>query len=159
MGQAVLDTENRGLSEIVKGLKHAPDGILHIGDDGVMRSFDEVGNVIDYARLNSTHLMTIAGWYSNGTQDHLQNVWANVDSFLVDEAQIWSPPEHLLPAQLSTELPAARVSVPEVNPLTSRQVIVHCPFISCTGHTRCRQYGCTECVIVDKVYSSTCVLF
>ncbi|KKZ65991.1 hypothetical protein EMCG_08244 [[Emmonsia] crescens] len=93
--QTVSEDQN-SLSEVIKGLKTVSTGLLHVGADAILRSYDGDGKVIDYARVDTAQLKAIMNRYSKEDQERLQGVWANVDSSLVDEEQIWNPPQHLI---------------------------------------------------------------
>ncbi|KKZ63040.1 hypothetical protein EMCG_02610 [[Emmonsia] crescens] len=96
--QGVTSMRNDPL-DVIRQLKSDPDGLKHVGDDGILRSYDGNGSVIDYARFDQDQLMAIAGWAESPEEkDHLKNLWKNVTTLKVEENQIWAPPPHLRPA-------------------------------------------------------------
>ncbi|OJD14627.1 hypothetical protein AJ78_05057 [Emergomyces pasteurianus Ep9510] len=147
----------QSLNEILRSLETTEDGVLHVGDDGIARSFNEFGVVIDFARLDREQLQSAMDLEPVTRHPHLQEVWAEVDSSKVDLNQIWSPPEHLLPLQFRvTPAPQKRMPADE---LFRRSPQSHCINIECTGHRVCRQNSCTECVHVDMGGSHCVFLF
>ncbi|EDN04341.1 hypothetical protein I7I51_02582 [Histoplasma capsulatum] len=80
----------RDLQQLVNNLRTDPNGLFHIGNDGILRSYDKDNKVIDYARLDSAELKSLAKRYSKD-EENLIALWENADSSMIDEAEIWSP--------------------------------------------------------------------
>ncbi|PGH32370.1 hypothetical protein GX50_04850 [[Emmonsia] crescens] len=87
-------------ADVILNLKNDPHGIKHVGADGIARSYDVRGRVIDSARLTRSQLLAVAkSASSEDERKHLQGLWANVDPSKVDEAELWEPPQHVLPTR------------------------------------------------------------
>ncbi|QSS54234.1 hypothetical protein I7I53_01725 [Histoplasma capsulatum var. duboisii H88] len=133
------------------------NGILHLADDGILRSFDETGNVLDYRRLNNTHLRAVAGSYSKDINNYLLNIWNNIDSFQVEEKAIWHPSPDLYP------LPLLQKSQRPFSPIKKHHSLLQrfppCADIPCTGHKTCRDADCYRCLISDRIESGRCTLY
>ena len=95
-------------------IKHDEDGIVHLGDDGVLRSFAPDLSVVDYVRLNPQQIQEAIGHragsphlaefheHVNGKNvtklEHLFEVYENVNGEDVTELEhLLHPGEHLLP--------------------------------------------------------------
>ncbi|OAX82559.1 hypothetical protein ACJ72_03091 [Emergomyces africanus] len=152
----VVRRDVRSVSNIISSLMMSPDnGILHLGDDGILRSFAENGTVIDYARLTVSQLMTVADWSSGEQRSHLQAIWANVNSFEVEDDQIWSPPVNLLPVTMREPPPDS--PAPQ-NELDLRMIPpLLCQDIQCRNHMACRRRGCERCFIQDAIAKGFCI--
>lgn len=47
-----LDTANQHAVQLITSIEQVSDGVVHLGDDGVLRSFDGDMKVIDYVRFS-----------------------------------------------------------------------------------------------------------
>ncbi|KKZ65218.1 hypothetical protein EMCG_08926 [[Emmonsia] crescens] len=136
------------LGDILGSLGNHPDGLMHVGADGILRSFDGEGRVIDFARLDSGHLRTAAAsWFPGQKEEGLIDFWQNVDSSEVEEDQIWSPPSHLLPPRFSDPegFAQSELSTPNHQRLSIRRDHV-CGEFRCTRNSDCWPRDCTMCV-------------
>lgn len=71
-------------------------GMVHLGDDGVLRSFDPNGTVLEYVRLSTNQIQQMLD--SHGRTDHYTEVFDGVDGREVtDLEQLTNPGKHLLP--------------------------------------------------------------
>lgn len=71
-------------------------GITHLGDDGVLRSFAPNGTVLEYVKLSASQIQQVLD--SHGRTDHFTEVFDGVDGREVtDLEQLMNPGEHLLP--------------------------------------------------------------
>lgn len=135
---------------MIRSVQIDSTGVLHLDDDGVLRSYDGAGNVLDYRRFNSSHLMTVANQYSGDLQSHLFEVWNSVDSFAVEEQQIWNPVNNpyqsLFPKQGTSDRRA-------YSPLTPR---VECESVRCENHETCHRSHCFYCFFIDRVADGHC---
>ncbi|QSS50634.1 hypothetical protein I7I53_11393 [Histoplasma capsulatum var. duboisii H88] len=134
----------RDLQQLVNNLRTDPNGLFHIGNDGILRSYDKDNNVIDYARLDSAELKSLAKRYSKD-EENLIALWENADSSMIDEAQIWSPE----PLKNSMSLGASAVSPnvdQQANVLAPR--IDDCSRLGCYNHHDCvaQDPNCHHCV-------------
>ncbi|QSS52508.1 hypothetical protein I7I53_08167 [Histoplasma capsulatum var. duboisii H88] len=137
----------REVYDMLYSVETDTNGILHLADDGILRSFDETGNVIDYRRLNNSHLRAVASLYSKDINDYLLNIWNNIDGFAVEEKAIWHPPTDLYPLPLLQKSQSISSSITH-HSLLHR--IVYCADVHCTGHSTCRNVDCELCIIVDQ---------
>ncbi|KAG5294527.1 hypothetical protein I7I48_11069 [Histoplasma ohiense] len=153
---ALLSTQyETDISDIIHSLVTQETGYLHLGDDAILRSYNEFGEVLDFARFNRTQLQFITGWFSEEHQDHLLELWKNVDNSLVDDRQIWYPPDHLKfhPSQLSM---ARNPSLRGRSPVLPRIGI--CERLWCDSHAFCLLRACSYCFMINKVADPHCVL-
>ncbi|OAX85406.1 hypothetical protein ACJ72_00217 [Emergomyces africanus] len=99
-----------GVDNVLLNLKSHRTGFTHVGNDGVVRSYNGKGEVIDAARLTPQQLVAVAQEAPSADEKkHLLDVWANVDSSKVNETQMWNPPQHVLPSRFSN--PKEKVDV------------------------------------------------
>lgn len=71
-------------------------GIVHLGDDGVLRSFGPNGTVLEYVKLSTNQIQQMLD--RHGRNDHFTEVFDGVDGRAVtDLEQLTNPGEHLLP--------------------------------------------------------------
>ncbi|ODH43110.1 hypothetical protein ACO22_01113 [Paracoccidioides brasiliensis] len=47
---------------VVSHLQNAPGGFKHVGEDGILRSFDGNGNVVDYTQHSRHQLSVLICW-------------------------------------------------------------------------------------------------
>ncbi|KAG5291382.1 hypothetical protein I7I50_08175 [Histoplasma capsulatum G186AR] len=160
-GNTTLSSElnriiKRDVYDMLSSVETDTNGILHLADDGILRSFDETGNVLDYRRLNNSHLRAIASLYSKDINNHLLNIWNNIDGFEVEEKVIWHPSTDLYP------LPLLQKSQSIFSPIRHHSLlhrIIPCADVHCTGHTTCRDMGCERCILPDKIASGRCSFY
>lgn len=82
--------------ELMAALGKHDQGIVHLGDDGVLRSFAPNGTVLEYVKLSTNQIQQMLD--SHGRTDHLTEVYDGVDGREVtDLEQLTNPGEHLLP--------------------------------------------------------------
>ncbi|KAK1063500.1 hypothetical protein LTR12_006612 [Friedmanniomyces endolithicus] len=82
------------------GILIDPLGFIHVANDGVERSYDANGTVIDYRRLSNDQLTRMAATLSTEMMD----VWKNVDgNDVTSNSQIFNPPPALRPTAPTAE--------------------------------------------------------
>ncbi|KKZ64763.1 hypothetical protein EMCG_09341 [[Emmonsia] crescens] len=139
--------------DVIRQLKSDPSGIKHVADDGIVRSFNGMGEEIDSAPLSNMQLMAIAASMPNSKR-HLEDVWHGVNGYTVPEEQIWSPAPHLLPVVLRRReghgLDAANDDPSSNETNQDGEVNQRCQDLFCTKNGHCEQAGCLECVILDR---------
>lgn len=151
--------------DVIRQLKGDPDGFKHLGDDGILRSYDGNGTVIDYARFDQDQLMAVAGWAgSPDEKDHLKNLWKDVDTLKVEENQIWAPPSHLRPAVLKEQGLYDQLRDEEEGRLDSfegmkekRREQVRCRELYCPNKRACDLALCDDCLVIDSMRKGRCV--
>ncbi|KAG5294291.1 hypothetical protein I7I48_10771 [Histoplasma ohiense] len=136
--------------DMIRSVQIDSAGVLHLDDDGVLRSYDRAGNVLDYRRFNSSHLMTVANQYSGDLQSHLFEVWDGVDSFEVEEQQIWNPVNNPYQSLFPRQGMSDRRTY---SPLTRR---VECDTVWCDSHETCHHHRCFYCFFIDRVADGHC---
>ncbi|QSS49232.1 repeat set, removed, yeast-enriched transcript [Histoplasma capsulatum var. duboisii H88] len=134
------------VSEAMKGLEHDPNGLVDIGDDGILRSFDSRGTVIDYRRLTTDELHSLSKDFVKGNDERLLAMWANVDSSLVDEEQIWNPRQDYI-KQFVSEAATGRLKSRAMRDSLLSPREPHCTDYTCWSHSECegRKAGAEEC--------------
>ena len=84
-------------------------GITHLGDDGVLRSFAPNGTVLEYVKLSANQIQQLVD--SHGRNDHFTEVFDGVDGREVtDLEQLTNPGEHLLPLPFQNSTMSAGVT-------------------------------------------------
>ncbi|EEH35484.1 hypothetical protein PAAG_06531 [Paracoccidioides lutzii Pb01] len=140
-----------------------PNGFSHIGDDGVLRSFNGDGEVISYERLDKEQLSNLASWYPEPEhRDHLHDVWKDANSSTVSMEQIWNPPKELLPVVLKQPQLRRRAGVTKKreapNGLNhSDGENINCLILSCYSDGECIVWGCRNCRHYDEFFSGYCL--
>ena len=81
-------------------LKLDDDGFLHLGNDGVMRSYAPNGTVIDVLCLTNAELLDHTHRLLAGAdvKDTLRNNWAGVSGKDALDEHLFNPPNHILPS-------------------------------------------------------------
>ncbi|OJD15360.1 hypothetical protein AJ78_04365 [Emergomyces pasteurianus Ep9510] len=144
---------------LIPNLKEDLSGVLHLGDDGILRSFNGDGLVIDYARFDQAQLQAVISWYSGDKekQKHLQQLWMNIDSSLITEEQILHPPQHLLPAFITAPRASLMSSAEQHNPL--KLFPRFCTQLHCQIQDHCFRLDplCPRCFAVDSFPHGDCL--
>ncbi|OJD14013.1 hypothetical protein AJ78_05603 [Emergomyces pasteurianus Ep9510] len=70
-----------------------PEGFVHTDDNGITRSFDGSGNVIDFVRLGPEALQELLDGHVDdpGQKKRLTDLWANLDNSQISEDEIRNP--------------------------------------------------------------------
>ncbi|KAH7043774.1 hypothetical protein B0J12DRAFT_671778 [Macrophomina phaseolina] len=87
--------------ELLFSLKADDHGVVHLGNDGVLRSFDASGNVIDYRQLSPDQIRDSIDMYDDidkGKREHLENIYRGVDGRQVPREKVLNPDENAVPA-------------------------------------------------------------
>ncbi|KAK0263106.1 hypothetical protein LTR35_017626 [Friedmanniomyces endolithicus] len=149
------------------GILIDPLGFIHVADDGVERSYDANGTVIDYRRLSNNQLTRMAATLSTEVQD----VWKNVDgNDVTSDSQIFNPPPALRPTA-----PTAEGLQQSVNEVAAMKKLLEgrtvgpaigypttpplCTTLSCYKHQTCRMFGCSWCWITASSNKGKCKVF
>ncbi|ODH47704.1 hypothetical protein GX48_06196 [Paracoccidioides brasiliensis] len=110
-------------------MKSDDEGFLHVGPDGILRSFDRNGKVIDYNRLDEKQLLAVGNEIPQQI-DYLKHLSANANSSQVDEDAIWTP--------------TPTIPTPSLKHKTKRGLIMKRePPQPTPPPDRCHMYGCT----------------
>lgn len=91
------------LSKQVHALPTDPEGLVHLGDDGVVRSWAANHTVLGYLALSPSE---IAVWISNPRytqekKDHFKQLFDGIDGRTVPQEEIFSPREEIWPHAFS----------------------------------------------------------
>lgn len=105
--------ENKSIQEIYASLTIDGDGWVHLGDDGVVRSYAPDYTVISHARLSpeqiSANLARFSPSYEQQLEDYLSGVFKGVDGrTITNETEILDPGDDILPEALKTKVKEAR---------------------------------------------------
>lgn len=140
---------------------HADDGVLHIADDGVARSYNGQGEVIDALRMSKAALLNWADHYTNKTEkSELKEIWDKADSTSVQDHDVFHPAASLLPRSIpdpeGPESASNGVSAnPQANILSVRSTR-YCYGRQCTTSAACAFMGCIAC-IQKNGWSKECI--
>lgn len=109
-------------------------GFLNVDIDGVYRSYEATGTVLDAARLSKAQInIWLAAIKEHSVADFeaMQQLYANVDGMAVPESQLMSPPENVKPTEKLAAFVASRaVSKRDDVALEGRQLV-------CQAHLYC----------------------
>ncbi|KKZ64390.1 hypothetical protein EMCG_09629 [[Emmonsia] crescens] len=161
----------RGLAENAR-LPNDPKGFNHIGDDGILRSFNEEGEVIGYTRLTHDQLLDIieTSPWSPGKKEYLAQQWSAADSPQVSMEQIWQPPKGLLPLRFA-EPERFRLKREQQQQQQQQQQSAKSPTVSlmlkplpewckrhmCYRHEECKFLGCFHCMFYSQLPYGDCI--
>ncbi|PGH33786.1 hypothetical protein GX50_03355 [[Emmonsia] crescens] len=141
-----------------------PDGFLHVGDDGVMRSLSAAGAVLDYALLTRDQLQGIISIpsYTSEEKKHLSQLWSAVNTSQVSVEQLRSPPKELLPTLLMLAENQPLEPPPSSSPISVRAPkglsAAGCAIRLCSRSTQCMKHrNCYVCVLADRLSIGKCV--
>ncbi|KAK3115101.1 hypothetical protein LTR53_005917 [Teratosphaeriaceae sp. CCFEE 6253] len=158
-------------------MKQDLDGISHVAQDGVMRSYDGEGNVIDAFPMTNAQLITFAKSQPGNDpveRQQLLDAWHDVDGHEVTSfAQMFNPPKHLRPPKQDDDDVEQSINeaVALKGYLESRSSPIdgsyqpcnmyHSDKLFCVGrtcrtHRSCRAFGCTGCYWGYSMHRSYC---
>ncbi|KIW49402.1 hypothetical protein PV05_11082 [Exophiala xenobiotica] len=105
-----VETEGRDIDSILLSLQSDPDGFVHSGDDGVVRSYAANFTVLSFAKLDPEQIWAVVGKYPQDYQEQLGPRWAevyeNVDGRTVSNvSQILHPGDEILPEEVKSTSP------------------------------------------------------
>ncbi|KAG6995792.1 non-canonical non-ribosomal peptide synthetase FUB8 [Physcia stellaris] len=103
-----LATNQTDASQITTNLILDADGIVHLGDDGVLRSFAPNLTVLAYLQLNNSQIQSFIDRF--GRTDHLTQVYKDANGFDVCEEELSHPTKENLPLNFPDD------SVPPTSP-------------------------------------------
>lgn len=133
---------------------------IHLGDDRVLRHFNESGAVLNYAPLSPQQIsQALSDTSSRDTlenKEHFSEVFSGVDGRTVRAPALLNPPEEIYPTNfLNNQKPSDTFEVPRFDlGLGPRQ---HCASRACTPKDNCRKYaGCTRCFVIDNAHEGEC---
>ena len=92
---AYLPQHEKSYREVLHAMDFHDDGVTHLGDDGVLRSFHPNGTVIEYQKLSPNQIGQMLDGF--GRNEHLEEVFSGVSGHSVSHYQSLNPGEDLLP--------------------------------------------------------------
>ncbi|RAK94791.1 uncharacterized protein BO80DRAFT_370295 [Aspergillus ibericus CBS 121593] len=144
------NTQN--ISEIISSLPQDNNGVLYLGNDGVLRSVDASGRVVAYQQLSPDQIREYNSKFPAAEQDRLSRDFQGVDGRDVTNLdQLLNPDRNLLPPMTTT------TTVSQQQP-TSTNVPGRntCGNVGCTSQRECRQNGCNNCLQADHMAMGYC---
>lgn len=136
-----------------------PDGFFHLADDGVQRSYDASGNVIDYRQLTNAEIMSMIDALPASRADmssHLYAEFAEIDGTSVtDEAQLMDPSDHLRPQGADGESEDIAPRSDNLAHSAKRDLegrSLYCLGKECTSSGACTFLGCSICQLYDRIF-------
>lgn len=149
-------------------MRKDPNGIYHIGDDGVVRSFDANAKVIDFVPLSPEDLADAIELVPDDVpgkhewRKHLKEVWTGVDGRKVEEHAMLFPPLSVLPLKFTRpDLMEPGPQSPNDNlddKIFEKRQLGFCQSQWCTSSVGCMTLGCTGCFFPDNMTRGFCVL-
>ncbi|KGM92755.1 uncharacterized protein PADG_11213 [Paracoccidioides brasiliensis Pb18] len=139
--------DEQDIFEVFRSLRMHHLGFIHVGNDGVARSVDGNGTVIDFSPMSNAQLQKTAKIFvQNATQhDHLRELWKGVSGHDVENPHIWSrggPP--LEPPQDSKHLKRQSPNI-------------QCHDLKCSSNIFCHTVGCRQCIIPNMSTWGRCI--
>ncbi|KAL2855306.1 hypothetical protein BJY01DRAFT_204419 [Aspergillus pseudoustus] len=99
--------ETNNVWELALTLPHdlSGEGFVHLGDDGVLRSYNGAGLVLGYHALDPDQIAQYNSGFPISAQEHLREVFKGVNGRAVtDPAQLTNPVAELRPPKAETSL-------------------------------------------------------
>ncbi|EEH35623.2 hypothetical protein PAAG_06670 [Paracoccidioides lutzii Pb01] len=129
--------DEQDIFEVFRNLRMHHLGFIHVGNDGVARSVDGNGTVIDFIPMSNAQLQKTAKIFvQNATQhDHLRELWKDVSGHDVENPLIWrrrGPP--LEPPQ-------------DPKHFKRQSPNIQCHDLKCSNNIFCHTVGCRQCII------------
>lgn len=155
-----MQNEENDVVELIHRLKGDPYGFKHVADDGIARSYNRDGAVVDYLRLNEKQMMDVARWHPED-EGYLTSHWKSVNGLEVPESQVWSPPHHFQPLVLrqpdlygDLKIQKMQQSAREPNLLERRYR--RCTNLVCRLTAECKIVRCLSCIILGHQSKGRC---
>ncbi|OJD14523.1 hypothetical protein AJ78_05137 [Emergomyces pasteurianus Ep9510] len=143
-----------------------PMGFQHVGMDGILRLFNQAGEVVGYSLLTRGQLLKelANSPLSVEEKEELTRQWSNIATSQVSSRQIYEPPHYLLPPRLvdpeafrlqheKRELQPPRTSVPR----GLREKPNHCTELDCLKTSDCLPHNCPLCKFFGRHPVGRCV--
>ena len=140
------------MQDIKRDIVLHPDGVMHFGDDGVLRSYDGAKQVIDYFQLSPEQVHAFIERSKPHEKDHLWQVMGGADGRKVCQDEIFNPPDHIrtswvpegyLEKRTVCSPPGAAEGTdmsPAVNSTLEKRV--ECNEVACTNNKQCDNAVC-----------------
>lgn len=119
---------------------------MNVDIDGVYRSYEATGTVLDAARLSKAQIgiwLAAIKEHSVADFEEMQKLYANVDGLTVPESQLMSPPEDVKPTEKLAAFVASRaISKRAESDLEERQLICAANLYCVYNAAVCRPINC-----------------
>ncbi|KKZ65654.1 hypothetical protein EMCG_08515 [[Emmonsia] crescens] len=147
--------EENDVVELIHRLKEDPYGFKHVADDGIARSYNRDGVVVDYVRLNEKQMMEVARWHPED-EGYLTSHWKSVNGLEVPESQVWSPPHHFRPLVLRQPDLYEKMQQSAREPNLMERRYLHCSNLVCRSTAECKIGDCVSCIIFGPKPKGKC---
>lgn len=151
-------------SQVIASIQQVSDGVVHLGDDGVLRSFDGNMKVLDYVPFSPAQIQQAINRSTGKTLEHLQEVYNGIDGQAVtDLNQLQNPGPELLPRagegydfEDDVKELARRTEAPDVQ--LFKKAELRCPDgIRCSTNAQCAGlFFCASCFQADRIAIGRC---
>ncbi|KAB8204089.1 hypothetical protein BDV34DRAFT_226830 [Aspergillus parasiticus] len=116
---AAAPIEEPSWRDLLRSFQSAPTDFLHLGDDGVLRHFNESGAVLNYTTLSPQQISRTLYTSSLNTaeeEEYLSRVFRNVDGRNVKGSALLNPPAYIYPTNFLNNRKLSETSeVPQSN--------------------------------------------
>ena len=127
-----------------------PMGVIHLGDDGVLRSFSENFTVLNYAPLHPDEIDQLNARFPD--YEAIKEHYKDVDGRnVIDLEALMNPAQHLLP-QLAPQ--SQTQTSPRPNLMKKEDQA--CVDIGCITNAFCDSHFCYGCTVQDSRRSGRC---
>ncbi|TKA23856.1 hypothetical protein B0A50_06991 [Salinomyces thailandicus] len=151
----------QAVDKVIQSMVHDADGDIHIGDDGVARSYTANGTVIDFRKLSNAQILAMTSSLPPMLQhkaEYFNTIFAGVSGHDVhDNIQIWDPPAWLRASNFDDDK-AQKSANPQHDMKRQSYTMggLYCRGQPCSTHTACQIMGCHSCVFVDNYVKKMC---
>ncbi|OJI87734.1 hypothetical protein ASPTUDRAFT_80862 [Aspergillus tubingensis CBS 134.48] len=153
VAHAVPTTSNstQNATGIINNIPQSPNGVLFLGNDGVLRSVDAANRVVSYQQLSPQQISQYIQNLPQRDASRLQRVFQGVDGREVtDLDQLLNPDSDQLPSRAPTSVSQ---SLPTGTGMPSQDM---CRTVDCTWQNTCRQNGCNSCLQAYQMSNGYC---
>ncbi|GKZ27199.1 hypothetical protein AbraIFM66951_005118 [Aspergillus brasiliensis] len=154
LGSAVPTRSNntQDVNGIINNTPQAPNGVLFLGNDGVLRSVDASNRVVSYQQLSPQQISQYIQNLPQRDAARLQRVFQGVDGRdVTDLDQLLTPDDDQLPSRVATS--TASQALPTGTGLSGQDM---CRTVDCTSQNACRQNGCNSCLQAYQMSTGYC---
>ncbi|GLA89597.1 hypothetical protein AtubIFM56815_004081 [Aspergillus tubingensis] len=152
VAHAVPTTSNstQNATGIINNIPQSPNGVLFLGNDGVLRSVDAANRVVSYQQLSPQQISQYIQNLPQREASRIQRVFQGVDGREVtDLDQLLNPDSDQLPSRAPTSVSQ---SLPTGTGMPSQM----CRTVDCTSQNTCRQNGCNSCLQAYQMSNGYC---
>ncbi|RAH54501.1 hypothetical protein BO85DRAFT_522861 [Aspergillus piperis CBS 112811] len=153
LAPAVPTTSNstQNVTDIINNIPQSPNGVLFLGNDGVLRSVDAANRVVSYQQLSPQQISQYIQNLPQRDVARLQSGFQGVDGREVtDLDQLLYPDSDQLPSRAPSSVSQ---SLPTGTGMQSQEM---CRTVDCTSQNTCRQNGCNSCLQAYQMSNGYC---